>query len=105
VTEDLADQRAATISVAKSIGVDYIDLNGASTKYLDAIGSANAATYNRVLGDFTHLNPSGSVVFGDMVSFLLTSTTRAGKRLSKYTRPNAEVVRAIEKGVYIFPSS
>jgi hypothetical protein len=78
VVEDLADQRAATIAVAKSIGISYIDLNEASTKYLDAIGSANAATFNRIPTDFTHLNPAGSVVFGDMVSFLLTSTTKAG---------------------------
>lgn len=105
VTEDLADQRAATIAVARSIEIDYIDLNGASTRYLDAIGSADAATYNRVPGDFTHLNPSGSVVFGDMVSLLITSTTKAGRELSMYTRPNREVVMAIEKGMYIFPRS
>ena len=105
VTEDLADQRTATVAVAQSIGIDYIDLNEASTKYLDAIGSADAATYNRIPTDFTHLNPTGSVVFGDMVSFLLTTTTEAGKQLSQYTRPNHEVVAAIERGAYIFPSS
>lgn len=104
VVEDLADQRAATIAVAKSIGISYIDLNEASTKYLDAIGSANAATFNRIPTDFTHLNPAGSVVFGDMVSFLLTSTTKAGKYLSQYTRPDPKVVAAIEQGKYIFPS-
>jgi hypothetical protein len=105
VIEDLADQRVATIAVAQSIGVDYIDLNEASTNYLDAIGSADAATYNRVPNDFTHLNPSGSVVFGDMVSLLLRTTTKVGKVLSEYTCPNPKVETAIEKGVYIFPSS
>src|ERR1700712_2873101 len=79
VIEDLADQRVATIAVAQSMGVDYIDLNEESTNYLDAIGSADAATYNRVPNDFTHLNPSGSVVFGDMVSLLLRTTTKVGK--------------------------
>jgi hypothetical protein len=88
VIEDLDDQRVATIAVAQSIGVDYIDLNEASTNYLDAIGSADAATYNRVPNDFTHLNPSGSVVFGDMVSLLLRTTTKVGKVLSEYTCPN-----------------
>jgi hypothetical protein len=105
VIEDLADQRVATIAVAQSMGVDYIDLNEASTNYLDAIGSADAATYNRVPNDFTHLNPSGSVVFGDMVSLLLRTTTKVGKVLSEYTCPNPKVKTAIEKGVYIFPSS
>lgn len=103
VIEDLADQRAATIAVAKSIGVSYIDLNKASTKYLDAIGSANAATYNRIPTDFTHLNPTGSIVFGDMVSSLLTNTTKAGKYLSQFTRPDSRVVAAIDQGKYIFP--
>ncbi|KAF4630277.1 hypothetical protein G7Y89_g7868 [Cudoniella acicularis] len=66
VIEDLAPQRAATIAVATSMNVSYIDLNEASTKYLDSIGSADAATYNRIPTDFTHLNPAGSVLFGAM---------------------------------------
>ncbi|KAH8807647.1 SGNH hydrolase-type esterase domain-containing protein [Xylogone sp. PMI_703] len=103
VTEDLAPQRLATIAVAKSLHIDYIDLNEASTKYLDAIGEANSATYNRIPSDFTHLNPTGSVVFGDMVSWLLTSTTSVKAKLKPYTRPDETVVRDIERGVYVFP--
>lgn len=82
----------------------YIDLNGASVKYLNSIGPANAATYNRIPTDFTHLNPVGSVVFGGIVSWLMTATTKYGGSISEYTRPNKTVVEAIESGIYIYPS-
>ena len=80
-------------------------MNEASTKYLDAIGLADATTYNRITGDFTHLNPTGSIVFGAMVSWLLTTTTSVGEMLEPYTHPNHAVVDAIEDGVYIYPSA
>ena len=105
VIENLAPQRAATISVAEDIGIDYIDLNAASTKYLNSIGLANATTYNLIPTDFTHLNPTGSVVFGAMVSWLMTTTTKAARDIEPYTKPNCTVVEDIEKGVYIYPVS
>ncbi|KAF8860535.1 SGNH hydrolase [Acephala macrosclerotiorum] len=104
VIEDLSQQRNATIAVANSINAAYIDLNEASIKYLDSIGAADAATYNRIPTDFTHLNPVGSVVFGDMVSWLITETTKYGEVVGVYTRPNRTVVEAIESGSYIYPS-
>lgn len=105
VIEDLAEQRNITIEVAESLGVDYIDLNEASTKYLDAIGQNDSATYNRISTDYTHLNPTGSIVFGDMVSWLLLTTTSLGKDLREYTVPSPQVIRAIASGTYIYPST
>jgi hypothetical protein len=62
-------------------------------------------TYNLVAADFTHLNDVGSVVFGDMVSWLLTTTTSFADDVKSYTSPNATIVEDIENGVYIYPSS
>ncbi|CZR65678.1 related to acetylesterase [Phialocephala subalpina] len=104
VIEDLSQQRSATIAVASSIKAAYIDLNEASIKYLDSIGATDAATYNRIPTDFTHLNPVGSVLFGDMVSWLITSTTKYGEVVGEYTSPNRTVVEAIKTGTYIYPS-
>ena len=105
VVEDLAPQREATIKVAKASGFDYIDLNAASVKYLNSIGSTKAANYNLATGDFTHLNDVGSVVFGDMVSLLLTTTTSFADEVMAYTKPSAAITEDIENGVYIYPSS
>jgi hypothetical protein len=105
VSEDLAEQRKITIEVAESLGVEYIDLNEASTKYLDAIGQNASQTYNRIPTDYTHLNPTGSVVFGDMVSWLLLTTTSLSNDLRKYTAPSPQVVKAIASGTYIYPST
>lgn len=105
VIEDLAEQRNITIKVAESLEVDFIDLNEASTKYLDAIGQNDSATYNRISSDYTHLNPTGSIVFGDMVSWLLLTTTSLGKDLREYTVPSPQVIKAIASGTYIYPSA
>ncbi|KAJ6008388.1 SGNH hydrolase [Penicillium herquei] len=104
VIEDLATQRNITITVSESIGVNYIDLNEASTRYLDSIGASDSASYNRVATDYTHLNPTGSVVFGNMVSWLLLSSTKLGVDLQHYTFPNSEIIAAIKNGTYIYPS-
>lgn len=105
VIEDLADQRNTTIAVANSIGVDYIDLNEASVNYLNAIGPNASATYNLSPSDFTHLNPTGSIVFGDMLSWLLTTTTSVGMSLEAYTAPSPQVIHAIKNGKYVYPSA
>ncbi|PCG91466.1 Esterase, SGNH hydrolase-type, subgroup [Penicillium occitanis (nom. inval.)] len=105
VIEDLAEQRNITIKVAESLEFDFIDLNEASTKYLDAIGQNDSATYNRISSDYTHLNPTGSIVFGDMVSWLLLTTTSLGKDLREYTVPSPQVIKAIASGTYIYPSA
>jgi hypothetical protein len=83
IVEDLAPQREATIQVARSKGIDFIDLNAASTKYLNSIGEAKAVTYNLAAADFTHLNDVGSMVFRDMVSWLLTTTTSLPTTLNR----------------------
>jgi lysophospholipase L1-like esterase len=51
--------------------VTYIDLNKASTKYMNQIGQANAEKYNRQKDDRTHLNSHGTEVFGRMVADLI----------------------------------
>jgi hypothetical protein len=99
--EDLAQQRQATISVAESLSVSYIDLNLASTNYLNAIGKSNAVTYNLVPSDMTHLNPHGSLLFGNMVSGLLTEVLGANVR--GYLNVNATIWDAIQKGMFILP--
>lgn len=104
VIEDLATQRNITITVANSLGAVYLDLNEVSTRYLDAIGASDSATYNRIADDSTHLNPTGSVVFGNMVSWLLLSSTKLGANLKHYTVPNTVIVDAIKSGSYIYPS-
>lgn len=71
VVENLSNERNATIQVAESLGVGFIDLNKASTDYVNAIGASAADSYNLAQGDRTHLDTWGGVVFGRMVSDLL----------------------------------
>jgi hypothetical protein len=81
----------------------YIDLNKASTNYLNCIGPANAALYNRILGDFTHLNIAGDILFGNMVSMLINDALGT-KGIGRYTYPNATIEKAIERGEFLLPS-
>lgn len=101
VIENLAEQAKVTISVAKSLHIPYIDLNRASTDYINAIGSVLADTFNYVPGDRTHLNPESELLFGTMVSVLIDDALRDG---SKWTRPNITIARALAKGQYILPT-
>ncbi|KAF2853712.1 carbohydrate esterase family 12 protein [Plenodomus tracheiphilus IPT5] len=71
VIENLSKERATTIDVANSKSYHYIDLNKASTDYVNAIGSAEADKYNLAAGDRTHLNEHGGVVFSRIVSDLI----------------------------------
>jgi lysophospholipase L1-like esterase len=100
VSESLADVTAAAKAAAKQSGALIIDLNGASTKYLNAIGPDNAHTYNLNPTDNTHVNVAGSQVFGNLVAMLLDAEVPA---LKKYVVPVKSVERALEKGVYVFP--
>ncbi|KAM3086191.1 hypothetical protein ACMFMG_000328 [Clarireedia jacksonii] len=106
VTEDLAPQANATIIAAKAVGALYIDLNRASINYVNAVGATDAATYNLVSTDFTHLNSAGSVLFGNMVSGLIDKAVSAsqGLDIKQYTTPNATIASAISAGKYIYPS-
>lgn len=102
VTENLADVTAATKEAASKSGAKIIDLNAASTKYLNAIGEANAATYNLNPTDFTHLNTQGSIVFGNSVAVLINEVL---PDLKKYVVPVPEIATALKNGQYYFPAN
>lgn len=101
VTENLADVTAAAKEAASQSKADIIDLNGASTKYLNSIGADKAATYNLNPTDFTHLNGEGSVVFGNMVAQLIDAEV---PELKKWVVPVKKIAAALNGGKYIFPA-
>ncbi|KAG4442702.1 hypothetical protein IFR05_001809 [Cadophora sp. M221] len=101
VIENLAEQANATISVAKSLRVPYIDLNRASTDYINAVGTPLSDAYNLSPSDRTHLNPSGELLFGNLVSLLIDDALKEG---SKWTRPNSTIASALVSGTYISPT-
>ncbi|KAH6637591.1 SGNH hydrolase-type esterase domain-containing protein [Boeremia exigua] len=101
VTENLADVTAAAKEAAVKSKANIIDLNTASTKYLNSIGADNAATYNLNPTDFTHLNAEGSVVFGNLVAQLIDAEVPA---LEKYVVPVKKIATALNAGKYIFPA-
>jgi phage tail sheath protein FI len=100
VVENLADVTAAAKDAAAKSKADIIDLNAASTKYLNAIGADRAATYNLNPTDFTHLNAEGSVVFGNLVAQLIDAEVPDVK---KYVVPVKKIAKALDEGKYIFP--
>lgn len=71
MVEGLSDFAAATVAAADATGVKYLDLNGASTDYINAIGQEDSIKYDRTEGDVTHLNRAGEKVFGRMTLDLL----------------------------------
>ncbi|KAJ8111711.1 hypothetical protein OPT61_g5755 [Boeremia exigua] len=101
ITENLADVTAATKEAAEKSKAFIIDLNAASTKYLNSIGPDNSATYNLNPTDFTHLNAEGSVVFGTMVAQLIDAEV---PELKKYVVPVKKIAAALNAGTYIFPT-
>ena len=104
IIQDLADMRNATIAAAQASKSDFIDLNEASTAYLNAIGQTDAWTYNLNADDHTHLNVAGSVVFGNMVSWLMSEMAGDGKLLGMYTTPNATMVKDFESATFVYPA-
>ncbi|KAG9231769.1 SGNH hydrolase-type esterase domain-containing protein [Amylocarpus encephaloides] len=105
VIENLSEQVAATLQVAKDQKVQSIDLNKASTAYINAVGQANADKYNLESGDRTHVNPEGELLFGNMVAWLIESSTDEGlgAQTESFLAPKTEVVEAIEAGKFILP--
>ena len=97
---NLADVVAATKKAAEQTGADIIDLNAASTKYLNAIGADKAHTYNLEPTDNTHLNSEGSIVFGNLVAMLID---RELPGLNEYVQPVPSIAEALDKGEYVFP--
>ena len=98
IIESLADQRNATIAVAKSLQSRWIDLNKASEDYCNAIGPAASWVYNLndTANDTTHLNDWGSVVFGRIVSDLLVD--KYGD-IAYWTKPNRTLTWEVEHGI------
>lgn len=97
MVENLADHSAAAITAAKNVGIKYIQLNRASTDYINAVGQANADYYNLASGDRTHLNPAGEKVFGRLVADLLV---KARSDLKPYLKQNQALSNKIAAGQF-----
>jgi lysophospholipase L1-like esterase len=96
IIENLADQRALTIEAAEEVDAQHLDLNRASTDYVNAIGE-KAWNYNMEPDDRTHLNAPGQIVFGRMVADLLVE---ARPDLQRYIKPNKPLSDKIWAGEY-----
>ncbi|WAO93522.1 SGNH-hydro domain-containing protein [Fusarium falciforme] len=97
VKQNLEEQRQQAIAAAKAVGAKWLDLNLASTNYINAIGEANASHYDSKKGDKTHLNAAGEKVFGRMVADLLG--TKRGD-LRRYLAPNKALSGKIWAGEF-----
>ncbi|KAF5019528.1 hypothetical protein F66182_8470 [Fusarium sp. NRRL 66182] len=97
VIENLVDVRAETIAASVATKATLIDLNDVSTKYVNAIGDANASNYDLPPNDKTHLNPTGEKVFGRMVVDLVLQKYEG---LEKYFTPGGELSRKIAAGEF-----
>ncbi|RMZ69565.1 major facilitator superfamily transporter [Pyrenophora seminiperda CCB06] len=104
VIENLANETAITIDVAGSESLYYINLNKASTQYVNAIGQTGADRYNwgengTTGKDRTHLSPWGEVVFARMVSDLLVENY--GEDFKQWTLGNETLSRLIRDGKFL----
>ncbi|CAO2653998.1 Nn.00g107310.m01.CDS01 [Neocucurbitaria sp. VM-36] len=96
VIENLSNERATTIAVAKENNVHFIDLNKASTDYVNAIGESAITPYNLDGTDRTHLSPWGGVVFARIVSDLLVE--KYPIEFEEVTLKNATLSATIKAG-------
>ncbi|KAF9696516.1 hypothetical protein EKO04_005672 [Ascochyta lentis] len=96
VIENLANETAAAIEVAEANSLHWINLNEASTKYVNAIGSAAADKYNLASGDRTHVNEWGGVVFARIVSDLLVG--KYPEEFDSVTKKNETLTALIAAG-------
>ncbi|GKT43544.1 rhamnogalacturonate lyase [Colletotrichum spaethianum] len=71
VIQNLENERIRAIAAADAVDATYLDLNTASTNYINAIGNENGHKYDLASGDSTHLNSAGGIVFGRLVADLL----------------------------------
>lgn len=101
IRKDLIDQVTATLAVASEIKADVIDLNAASMAYLNSIGEANARNYDLAKGDSTHLNAAAIVLFGNMVTGLISSS-KLGDAVKQFLKEDAQIAAAISS--MFFPS-
>ncbi|KAL5117033.1 hypothetical protein ACEQ8H_005120 [Pleosporales sp. CAS-2024a] len=96
VIENLANETVVTLQVATAGSYHAIDLNEASTEYVNAIGQAAANQYNLMPNDQTHLNDYGGVVFSRIVSDLLVAGYPA--EFQAVTVANATLSATIKAG-------
>jgi len=101
VIENLSNETAITLDVAEANDLHVIDLNKASTAYVNAIGQKGADMYNwgengTTGNDRTHLNPWGEVVFARMVSDLLVE--KYGEEFGEWTVKNETLSGLIKDG-------
>jgi lysophospholipase L1-like esterase len=97
VVENLSQHAQLAREAANETGTKFLDLNVASTKYINAIGGANADKYNLASGDRTHLNVGGEKVFGRMVADLLI---KARPDVEQFITPNKAISDKIAAGQY-----
>lgn len=97
MVENLAQHSQLAKEAANETGSKYIDLNRASTDYVNAIGNTNGDKYNLASGDRTHLNPAGEKVFGRMVADLLI---RARPDFESFINPNKAMSDKIWSGQF-----
>ncbi|KZM22417.1 uncharacterized protein EKO05_0000092 [Ascochyta rabiei] len=96
VVENLVNETAAVIEVAEANSLHWINLNEASTKYVNAIGSAAADKYNLASGDRTHVNEWGGVVFARIMSDLLVG--KYPEEFESVTKKNETLTALIAAG-------
>lgn len=102
IIQDLANQTVATIKAADNSGSSWVNLNAASTEYLNSIGPTDAYTYNLISTDHTHLNSEGSTVFGNlMADLILGDFVELGHQA--YVQVSATVTADLLSGKYYYP--
>ncbi|KAF1848713.1 carbohydrate esterase family 12 protein [Cucurbitaria berberidis CBS 394.84] len=96
VVENLSNERTTTIAVADEKKARFIDLNRASTDYVNAIGEKAITPYNLGGTDRTHVSPWGGVVFSRLVSDLLVA--KYPGEFEEVTQKNATLSALIKAG-------
>ncbi|KAJ5133096.1 hypothetical protein N7448_001875 [Penicillium atrosanguineum] len=102
IIHDLANVTGAVIEAAHISKTSYINLNKESTRYLNAIGLANAYTYDLNDADHTHLNLEGSVVFGSIVAELIQRDFPALENAG-FIHVDRRISNDIKEGTYYWP--
>ncbi|KXH29101.1 GDSL-like Lipase/Acylhydrolase [Colletotrichum simmondsii] len=97
VIQNLETERLRAIAAAEAVGATYLDLNTASTNYINAIGNENGHKYDLASGDSTHLNTAGETVFGRLVADLLLEKRTD---LATYIRENKAISDKIKAGEF-----
>jgi hypothetical protein len=96
VVQNLANETAATLGVARANGVKVVDVNALSTAYVQKIGQVGADGFNLAAGDRTHLNEVGGKVFARLVSDGIVA--RFGAEFEGVVVPDEVLSKAIREG-------